>query len=79
MTLEQLGKEYLRQAEELKGVIKCYSALKKHKTGIELYEVNSKITILKEMEREVRITGKNLTEYYAKKSTRKHYHSHRIN
>ena len=79
MTLYQLGKEYLRQAEQLKGVIECYSALKKDKTGIELYEINSKITILREMEREVRITGNNLMKYYTRKSTKKHYHSHRIN
>lgn len=79
MTLEQLGKEYLRQAEELKGVIESYSALKKEKCGIELYEINSKITILKEMEREVRITGNNLTEYYSCKSTKRHYCSHRFN
>ena len=52
MTLEQLGQEYLRQAENLKGVIESCSALKKEKSGIELYEINNKITILKEMERE---------------------------
>ena len=79
MTLEQLGKEYLRQAEELKGVIESYSALKNDKHGIELYDINSKITVLKEMEREVRITGNNLTEYYSNKSTKRHYCSHRFN
>lgn len=79
MTLEQLGKEYLRQAEELKGVIESYSALKNEKHGIELYDINSKITVLKEMEREVRITGNNLVEYYSNKSTKRHYCSHRIN
>ena len=79
MTLEQLGKEYLRQAEELKGVIESYSALKKGSFGIELYEINSKITILKEMERDVRITGKQLTQYYARKSAKKRYRPHRFN
>ncbi len=79
MTLEQLGKEYLRQAEELKGVIESYSALKKGRFGIELYEINSKITILKEMERDVRITGKQLTQYYARKSAKKRYCPHRFN
>ncbi len=79
MTLYQLGKEYLKQAEELKGVIESYSALKKEKYGIELYEINSKITILKEMERDVRITGNSLMEYYSNKSTKRHYCSHRIN
>ncbi len=79
MTLEQLGKEYLRQAEELRGVIESYSALKNEKHGIELYDINSKITVLKEMEREVRITGNNLMEYYSNKSTKRHYCSHRFN
>ncbi len=79
MTLEQLGKEYLRQAEELKGVIEGYSALKKESYGIELYEINCKITILREMERDTRITGQQLMEYYAKKTTKKHYCSHRFN
>ena len=79
MTLEQLGQEYLRQAEELKGVIESCSALKKEKSGIELYEINNKITILKEMEREARITGNNLIEYYTNKSTKRHYHPHRVN
>lgn len=79
MTLEQLGKEYLRQAEELKGVIESYSALKKGVYGIELYEINSKITVLREMERDVRITGNQLMEYYTGKSVKKHYRSHRFN
>lgn len=79
MTLEQLGKEYLRQAEELKGVIESYSALKNEKHGIELYEINSKITVLREMERDVRITGNNLVDYYSDKSVKRHYCSHRFN
>ena len=79
MTLEQLGQEYLRQAENLKGVIESCSALKKEKSGIELYEINNKITILKEMEREARITGNNLIGYYTCKSTKRHYHPHRVN
>lgn len=79
MTLYQLGEEYLKQAEELKGVIESCSALKKEKCGIELYEINCKITILKEMERDVRITGNNLMEYYSCKSGKRHYCSHRFN
>ncbi len=79
MTLEQLGKEYLKQAEDLKGVIESYSALKNKKTGIELYELNSTIAVLTEMEREVRITGQNLMEYYTCKSIKRQYHSHRFN
>ncbi len=79
MTLEQLGQEYLREASKLKGVIESYSALKDHKSGIELYELNSKIVALKEMERDVRITGNQLVEYYSHNSIKKHYCSHRFN
>ncbi len=79
MTLYQLGKDYLRQADDLKGVIERYSALKNTSSGIELYEINSKIVVLKEMERDMRITGKQLMEYYNNKSTKKHYCSHKFN
>ena len=79
ITLYQLGREYLKQAEELKGVIESYSALKTETSGIELYELNSKITVLKEMERDTRITGNQLVEYYSGKSMKKRYCSHRIN
>lgn len=79
MTLYQLGREYLKQAEELKGVIESYSALKTETSGIELYELNSKITVLKEMERDTRITGNQLVEYYSGKSMKKRYCSHRFN
>ena len=43
MTLEQLGKEYLKQAEEIKEMIESFSALKKGVSGIELYEINTSI------------------------------------
>lgn len=79
MTLEQLGEQYLKQADDLKEVIKGYSVRKKQMNGIELYELNSKITVLREMERDTRIIGKQLTEYYSQQITRKVYHSHRIN
>lgn len=79
MTLEQLGKEYLRQAEELKGVIESYSALKKVAKGIDLLELNTKLVTLREMERDTRITGKQLVEYYSKSSTKKVYCSHLFN
>ncbi len=79
MTLEQLGREYLKEASKLKGVIESYSALRKDKSGIELYELNSKITVLREMEREVRITGNQLMEYYSNNSTKKRYCSHKFN
>ena len=79
MTLEQLGKEYLRQAENIKEMIESVSALKKGVCGIELYEINNKLTVLREMERDTRLTGQCLMEYYDKKSNKKMYRSHRLN
>ena len=79
MTLEQLGKEYLKQADDLKRVINGYSVQKKKAHGIELYELNTRLTILREMERDTRITGRQLMEYYSDNSIKKVYRSHRIN
>lgn len=79
MTLEQLGKEYLRQAEEIKEMIESFSVLKKGACGIELYEINNRLTILREMERDTRITGHNLVEYYDNNSSKKRYRSHSLN
>lgn len=79
MTLYELGEQYLKQADDLKEIISGYSARKKEMNGIELYELNSKITTLREMERDTRIIGKQLTEYYSQQITRKVYHSHHIN
>lgn len=79
MTLEQLGKEYLRQAENIKEMIKSFSALKKGACGIELYEINSRLTMLREMERDTRLVGQTLVGYYDKKSNKKVYRSHRLN
>ena len=79
MTLEQLGKEYLKQAEEIKEMIESFSALKKGVSGIELYEINTRITILRDMERDTRITGQNLVGYYGEKSNKKPYRCHRLN
>lgn len=79
MTLEQLGKEYLRQAEDIKEMIESFSALKKGVCGIELYELNNRLTILREMERDTRLTGQNLVGYYDKNSNKKPYRSHRLN
>lgn len=76
MTLEQLGGEYLSQAEDLRKIISGYSARAKEMGGIELYEMNSKITVLREMERDTRIIGRQLTEYYDKKPTKKPYKKH---
>lgn len=79
MTLEQLGEQYLKQADELHSLVGLYSARAKNMGGIELYEMNSKITTLREMERDSRIIGKQLTGYYSDVPTRKVYHTHKYN
>ncbi len=78
MTLYQLGEEYLRQADELRCMIKGYSARKNQVFGVELFDLNTKITVLKEMERDTRITGKQLQEYYSSKPLKKAYTRHRF-
>ncbi len=79
MTLYELGEQYLKQAEDLKEIISGCSAQKGKASGIALYEINRKITVLREMERDTRIIGKQLTEYYSQQNTPKVYHSHHIN
>lgn len=79
MTLYELGEQYLRQADDLKEIISLFSARRNQMNGIELYELNSKITTLREMECDTRIIGKQLTNYYSQQITRKVYHSHHIN
>lgn len=79
MTLYELGEQYLKQADDLKEIISGYSARREEMNGIELYELNIKITTLREMERDTRIIGKRLTTYYSRQITRKVYHPHRIN
>ena len=79
MTLYELGEQYLKQADDLKEIISGYSARRNQMNGIELYELNSKITTLREMERDTRIIGKQLTSYYSQQITRKVYHSHHNN
>lgn len=76
MTLQQLGEQYLKQADELHSLVKSFSARAQNMGGIELYEMNSKITVLREMERDTRIIGRQLTEYYDKKPTKKPYKKH---
>ena len=79
MTLYELGKEYLSQADNLHTLILNYSAQAKTLSGIRLYEINSQIVTLREMERETRIIGKQLTEYYEKSNSAKSYHKHQYN
>ena len=78
MTLYELGKEYLKEADILSRLIKSYSVQCKKLNGTKLYEMNSKIAELREMENDMRLTGKNLTAYYDK-SKNKHYVSHSSN
>lgn len=79
MTLYQLGEEYLKQADDLRRLISNFSAQRGVTGGITLYELNSTITILREMERDTRILGENLMEYYSGNSCKKAYHPHRYN
>ncbi len=79
MTLEQLGEQYLKQADELHSLVRDYSAQLNKLDGIRLYEMNSKILTLREMERDTRIIGKQLVNYYSQHSLKKVYHSHRFN
>lgn len=79
MTLFELGEQYLNQADKLHSLVAEYFAQLKNLDGIRLYEMNSKIITLREMERDSRIIGKQLTEYYSKSNTRKVYHKHQIN
>lgn len=79
MTLYQLGEEYVKQADDLKSVIAGYSVRRSKVNGIELYELNRDLTILREMERDTRIIGKQLMEYYSQQTPRKVYHSHKCN
>ena len=79
MTLQQLGEQYLKQADELHSLVAEYSAQLNNLDGIRLFEMNSKILTLREMERDTRIIGQQLTNYYSQQTIRKVYHSHRIN
>lgn len=78
MTLYQLGEEYLRQADDLKNVISVFSTQRSELCGVALFELNSKITTLREMERDTRILGKKLVHYYSGNDCKKTYHPHRF-
>lgn len=79
MTLYELGEQYLSQADELGKLVSSYTAQAKKLNGIRLYEINSQIVALREMERDTRIVGKQLTEYYEKSNSAKSYHKHQCN
>ena len=79
MTLFQLGEEYLKQADDLKAIIYTVSAERNSLRGIALVELNSKIITLKEMERDARILGKKLINYYSGNDCKKTYYPHRFN
>ncbi len=79
MTLQELGEQYLCEAEQLRKLISGYSARAKNMNGIELYDINTKIVILKEMERDTRILGEKLKFYYDKDSKGKPYRKHLTN
>lgn len=79
MTLYQLGDEYLRQADILKKLVKGFIAQKEQLSGVRLAELNHRITVLRNMEQEMRITGNKLRSYYDSESDRKHYVCHNKN
>ncbi len=79
MTLFQLGEEYLKQADDLKAIICAFSAERNSLCGIALFELNSKIITFKEMERDTRILGKKLINYYSGNDCKKTYYPHRFN
>lgn len=79
MTLYQLGEEYLREADQLKAIISDFSTQRNKLCGIPLFELNSKIITLKEMERDTRILGEKLINYYSDSDCKKKYYPHRFN
>lgn len=79
MTLYQLGEEYIKQADDLKAIIDAFSAERTTCCGVALFELNSKIITFKEMERDTRILGKNLLNYYSGNDCKKVYYPHRYN
>ncbi len=77
MTLQELGKEYLIMADELKHRVKVVSRELKGLDGIRLYEANRTVQILNDMEQESRSTGMHLINYYENKAEGKVYHRSR--
>lgn len=74
MTLEELGKEYIETADELKARAKVVSRKARELDGIKLYEANRTVQILSDMERESRTTGLHLMNYYKNKVESRVYH-----
>lgn len=75
MTLYQLGDEYLRQAHDLEDLISSKRQRLEKASGIRAYELSSQIVCLREMERELRLTGQTLKCYYADKPAGRIYHA----
>ena len=64
-------------ADAKKNMVKVSLAQMKNLSGIRLYEMNSKITVLREMERDTRIIGKQLTSYYDISGEKRQYCRHK--
>lgn len=79
MTLYQLGEEYIKQADDLKAIMDALSAERTTCCGVALFELNSKIITFKEMERDTRILGETLLNYYSGNDCKKVYYPHRYN
>ncbi len=79
MTLYQLGEEYIKQADDLKAIINAFISERTNSHGVSLFELNSKIIAFKEMERDTRILGNTLLNYYSGNDCKKTYYPHRYN
>ncbi len=74
MTLQELGEEYIICADELKKRETALSDKLKKLDGIRFYETSRDIKILRDMERDSRVTGQYLINYYENKTNRRIYH-----
>ncbi len=75
MTLRELGEEYIICADELKKRETALSNKLNKLGGMRYYEASRDIKIIRDMERDSRITGQYLINYYENKTDRRIYHS----
>lgn len=75
MTLQELGQEYITNAENLKNRARVVSRNLRNLDGIRLYEANRTVQMLNDMAQESRTTGLYLINYYDHKATGRVYHN----
>lgn len=78
MTLYELGDDYLRQNEILKGQIKKRRLSLKDKRGFDLIDEKRNLNCLYEMSRELKCSANVLKNYYNEEPKSKYYHE-RVN